>query len=159
MATPPDPLAPPPLDVTDALSYLDAVKHHFQNEPQVYNRFLDIMKEFKRGLIDTLGVILRVSQLFHKHRVLFQAFNIFLPLGYRIAFSKNPEEPHRITVTTPMGTTTQTLVDEKPFQSTKLEPKVEPEECTVILRRSSRSRNGRPGRFRSKLEPKAEPEE
>jgi histone deacetylase complex regulatory component SIN3 len=36
-----------PLNVTDALSYLDAVKVQFQDEPDVYNRFLDIMKEFK----------------------------------------------------------------------------------------------------------------
>jgi paired amphipathic helix protein Sin3a len=36
-----------PLNVTDALSYLDAVKHQFQDRPDVYNRFLDIMKDFK----------------------------------------------------------------------------------------------------------------
>ncbi len=36
-----------PLDVTDALSYLDAVKVQFQEKPDVYNRFLDIMKDFK----------------------------------------------------------------------------------------------------------------
>lgn len=36
-----------PLNVTDALSYLDAVKNQFQNQPEVYNRFLDIMKDFK----------------------------------------------------------------------------------------------------------------
>lgn len=36
-----------PLNVTDALSYLDAVKIQFQDKPDVYNRFLDIMKDFK----------------------------------------------------------------------------------------------------------------
>ena len=36
-----------PLNVTDALSYLDAVKIQFHDQPDVYNRFLDIMKEFK----------------------------------------------------------------------------------------------------------------
>ena len=36
-----------PLNVKDALSYLDAVKVKFQEQPDVYNRFLDIMKEFK----------------------------------------------------------------------------------------------------------------
>lgn len=35
------------LKVEDALSYLDQVKFKFGNEPQVYNDFLDIMKEFK----------------------------------------------------------------------------------------------------------------
>lgn len=31
----------------DALSYLDQVKVQFAGEPQVYNQFLDIMKDFK----------------------------------------------------------------------------------------------------------------
>ena len=38
---------PRPLNVTDALSYLDAVKVQFQDKPDVYNHFLDIMKDFK----------------------------------------------------------------------------------------------------------------
>jgi paired amphipathic helix protein Sin3a len=36
-----------PLNVRDALSYLDQVKVQFQDHPDVYNRFLDIMKDFK----------------------------------------------------------------------------------------------------------------
>lgn len=36
-----------PLNVMDALSYLDAVKNQFNDQPDVYNHFLDIMKEFK----------------------------------------------------------------------------------------------------------------
>jgi paired amphipathic helix protein Sin3a len=36
-----------PLNVKDALSYLDQVKVQFQNQPDVYNHFLDIMKDFK----------------------------------------------------------------------------------------------------------------
>lgn len=35
------------LKVEDALSYLDLVKFKFGDQPQVYNDFLDIMKEFK----------------------------------------------------------------------------------------------------------------
>ena len=36
-----------PLNVTDALTYLDEVKIQFEGQPDVYNQFLDIMKEFK----------------------------------------------------------------------------------------------------------------
>lgn len=36
-----------PLNVTDALGYLDCVKQQFANQTDVYNRFLDIMKDFK----------------------------------------------------------------------------------------------------------------
>ena len=35
------------LKVEDALQYLDLVKKQFKDQPEVYNQFLDIMKEFK----------------------------------------------------------------------------------------------------------------
>ena len=35
------------LKVEDALAYLDQVKMKFEKQPQIYNQFLDIMKEFK----------------------------------------------------------------------------------------------------------------
>uniref|UniRef100_A0A7N8X618 Paired amphipathic helix protein Sin3b n=1 Tax=Mastacembelus armatus TaxID=205130 RepID=A0A7N8X618_9TELE len=73
----------------DALSYLDQVKIRFANEPGIYNKFLDIMKEFKSQSIDTPGVINRVSQLFHGHPDLVLGFNAFLPPGYRIEVPKN----------------------------------------------------------------------
>ena len=38
------------LNVTDALSYLDAVKQVFIDQPTVYNSFLDTMKDFKGQL-------------------------------------------------------------------------------------------------------------
>jgi paired amphipathic helix protein Sin3a len=43
----PSPEVNRPLNVTDALSYLDAVKNQFNDNPDVYNQFLDIMKDFK----------------------------------------------------------------------------------------------------------------
>ncbi|KAL4069818.1 hypothetical protein V8B97DRAFT_2104708 [Scleroderma yunnanense] len=96
-----------PLNVTDALTYLDAVKVQFQDKPDVYNNFLDIMKDFKSEVIDTPGVIERVSMLFHGNPALIQGFNTFLPPGYRIEISSDPRDPNIITVTTPMGVTTQ----------------------------------------------------
>ncbi|TRM60347.1 hypothetical protein BD626DRAFT_549673 [Schizophyllum amplum] len=61
------------------------------------------MKEFKSQLIDTPGVIKRVSQLFNGHPMLIQGFNTFLPVGYRIECSGDSG----ITVTTPTGTVMQ----------------------------------------------------
>ncbi|KAH0834686.1 hypothetical protein J3R83DRAFT_10212 [Lanmaoa asiatica] len=101
-----------PLNVTDALSYLDAVKVQFQDQPEVYNQFLDIMKDFKSQLIDTPGVIRRVSHLFSGHPMLIQGFNTFLPVGYRIECSTDPQQSTMITVTTPSGTTLQSTRDE-----------------------------------------------
>ena len=77
------------MKVEDALSYLDQVKYKFGNQPQVYNDFLDIMKEFKSQSIDTPGVIARVSQLFRGHPELIVGFNTFLPPGYKIEVQCN----------------------------------------------------------------------
>ncbi|KAJ2473489.1 hypothetical protein GGI02_000807 [Coemansia sp. RSA 2322] len=89
------------LNVSDALSYLDMVKSQFQDRPEVYNQFLEIMKEFKSHAIDTPGVIERVSRLFYGCPSLIQGFNTFLPPGYRIECSDDPSEGVR--VTTPSG--------------------------------------------------------
>ncbi|XP_061381301.1 paired amphipathic helix protein Sin3b isoform X2 [Danaus plexippus] len=93
------PLPAPPaaqfqrLKVEDALSYLDQVKYKFNTQPQVYNDFLDIMKEFKSqtvaSRIDTPGVITRVSNLFKGHPELIVGFNTFLPPGYKIEVQSN----------------------------------------------------------------------
>ncbi len=90
--------------LNDALSYLDQVKVRFVHQPDVYNQFLDIMKEFKSQAIDTPGVIDRVSSLFAGHPELIQGFNTFLPPGYRIECGTR-DDPNAIRVTTPMGTT------------------------------------------------------
>jgi len=93
----------------------------------VYNRFLDIMKDFKSqayvspidilnqnftganfSSIDTPGVINRVSELFAGHPNLIQGFNTFLPPGYRIECG-TAGDPNTIRVTTPMGTTVQSI--------------------------------------------------
>jgi len=72
------------LRVEDALMYLDQVKMEFGDQPQIYNRFLDIMKTFKSQQIDTPGVIRQVSSLFQGNKRLVLGFNTFLPEGYKI---------------------------------------------------------------------------
>jgi paired amphipathic helix protein Sin3a len=99
--------------LNDALSYLDQVKVRFSEHPDVYNRFLDIMKDFKSQAIDTPGVIERVSNLFNGHPALIQGFNTFLPPGYRIECGTD-DNPDAIRVTTPSGTMTQSL-QSRPF--------------------------------------------
>ena len=74
-----------PLNVKDALSYLEQVKVQFSSRPDVYNHFLDIMKDFKSQAIDTPGVIQRVTTLFQGFPTLIQGFNTFLPHGYKLS--------------------------------------------------------------------------
>ncbi|KAF2203738.1 hypothetical protein GQ43DRAFT_389344 [Delitschia confertaspora ATCC 74209] len=100
--------------LNDALSYLDQVKVQFADHPDVYNRFLDIMKDFKSGAIDTPGVIERVSSLFAGNPNLIQGFNTFLPPGYKIECGTNGD-PNAIRVTTPMGTMVSTIPPPRPL--------------------------------------------
>ncbi|KAJ1563854.1 Transcriptional regulatory protein sin3, partial [Nowakowskiella sp. JEL0078] len=88
---------PRPLNVKDALSYLDLVKGEFPDCPEVYNKFLEIMKDFKSQAIDTPGVIQRVSSLFRGHPQLIIGFNTFLPPGYKIEPTNNPNDPVKVT--------------------------------------------------------------
>ncbi|KAL5533623.1 hypothetical protein ACEPAG_83 [Sanghuangporus baumii] len=74
------------LDIEDALGYLDALKARFLDKrPDVYNTFLDTMKDFMLGVIDTPGVMDRISSLLRGHNDLIQEFNKFLPPGYTIS--------------------------------------------------------------------------
>ncbi|KAF2468258.1 uncharacterized protein BDR25DRAFT_291033 [Lindgomyces ingoldianus] len=100
--------------LNDALSYLDQVKVQFADHPDVYNRFLDIMKDFKSSAIDTPGVIERVSMLFTGNPNLIQGFNTFLPPGYKIECGTGGD-PNAIRVTTPMGSSISTMPVPRPF--------------------------------------------
>lgn len=86
------------LKVEDALSYLDLVKYKFGSKPQVYNDFLDIMKEFKSQSIDTPGVIERVSSLFKGFPELIVGFNTFLPPGYKIEVQRSEQGGYAFSV-------------------------------------------------------------
>ena len=79
------------LKVEDALAYLEKVKIQFSDQLSVYNKFLDIMKEFKAQTIDTGEVITGVSGLFRGHKDLILGFNTFLPPGYNIRVTENAE--------------------------------------------------------------------
>ena len=71
-------------NIGDILRYIDEVKHKFRNRPQVYDKFMDIFKQFRYQSIDTDGVVAQVSQLFVGHPELIVGFNVFLPPGYKI---------------------------------------------------------------------------
>ncbi|XP_022900635.2 paired amphipathic helix protein Sin3a isoform X1 [Onthophagus taurus] len=106
------------LKVEDALSYLDSVKYKFGDKPQVYNDFLDIMKEFKNQSIDTPGVIQRVSNLFNGFPDLIDGFNTFLPPGYKIDVQKN-DRGYAFQVSVSVPRPTGTMVSE-PVQKTAM---------------------------------------
>jgi len=70
--------------VVDAMRYMDRVRELFSDRPPIYMSFLDIMKMFQTGRLDTKGVIREVGRLFHGHEDLLQGFNAFLPKGHTV---------------------------------------------------------------------------
>lgn len=89
------------LILNDALLYLDQVKARYLCHPDKYNDFLDIMKDFKAQLLDTPGVIVRVTSLFEGQEALIMGFNAFLPPGWRIGYSLNGDGAKTLEVTEP----------------------------------------------------------
>ncbi|KAL2523463.1 Paired amphipathic helix protein Sin3-like 2 [Forsythia ovata] len=83
------------LTTNDALTYLKEVKDMFQDQREKYDRFLDVMKDFKAQRIDTTGVIMRVKELFKGHPNLILGFNTFLPRGYEITLTDEEGAPKR----------------------------------------------------------------
>ncbi|KAG0170624.1 Transcriptional regulatory protein sin3 [Apophysomyces sp. BC1021] len=73
-----------PLNVSEALAYLDRVKLQLAGCPDNYEEFLDIMRDFKSDDVNVSGVVQRITHLFRDHPALIAGFNAFLPPGYRI---------------------------------------------------------------------------
>lgn len=69
----------------DAISFLDQVKLTFINQPQVFNAFLDILKEVREKIsIDVSDTVVRVFHLLRDHQELVNGFFRFIPVGRRI---------------------------------------------------------------------------
>ncbi|CAN6801239.1 unnamed protein product [Brassica oleracea var. botrytis] len=86
------------LTTNDALSYLKDVKDMFHDQRETYDRFLEVMKDFKALRIDTRGVIARVKELFKGHNHLIYGFNTFLPKEFEITLIEEDEAPSKTTV-------------------------------------------------------------
>ncbi|CAD7696877.1 unnamed protein product [Ostreobium quekettii] len=76
--------AAPGLTTNDALVYLREVKQRFNHRKDVYDAFLDVMKDFKAQRIDIATVIGSVKDLLKGHNDLILGFNTFLPKGSEI---------------------------------------------------------------------------
>ncbi|RCH92037.1 Transcriptional regulatory protein sin3 [Rhizopus stolonifer] len=150
---------PRPLNVKDALTYLDKVKATFASQADVYSRFLDIMKDFKSQMIDTPGVIERVSSLFRGHPTLVSGFNTFLPPGYCIECSVDDQERNVIKVTTPSGTTciteNEALVlssDSSPVEHPSTKTPVEFNQAITYVNKIKTRFSNRPDTYKKFLE-------
>jgi hypothetical protein len=91
----------PTLD--DALSYVERVKAQFDTQPDVYKKFLDILRDWQAGNTDVPGVTGKISTLFSGDPELVRGFPTFLPEGYHIELITNNDLDDTIRVTPPLG--------------------------------------------------------
>ncbi|CAD7699293.1 unnamed protein product [Ostreobium quekettii] len=82
----------PGLTTNDALVYLREVKQRFNHRKDVYDAFLDVMKDFKAQRIDIATVIRSVKDLLKGHNDLILGFNTFLPKGSEITMAPERRE-------------------------------------------------------------------
>ncbi|AEE30796.1 putative transcription regulator Others family [Arabidopsis thaliana] len=75
----------PKATVDDAYAYIRTVKSTFHNDPDKYDDFMAIMKNFKARKIDRNTCIEEVKELLKGHRDLISGFNAFLPKCLEIA--------------------------------------------------------------------------
>jgi len=67
-----------------AFSYLAEVKAQFEDKPEVYNRFVEILGEYQEQKIDVEGTIAQAGELFREHPALLERLALFLPAGYKL---------------------------------------------------------------------------
>ncbi|AAB61109.1 F20P5.23 gene product [Arabidopsis thaliana] len=75
------------LTTTDALDFLHLVKTKYQDNREIYDSFLTIMKDFRGQRAKTCDVISKVKELFKGQPELLLGFNTFLPTGFEITLS------------------------------------------------------------------------
>ncbi|KIJ54306.1 hypothetical protein M422DRAFT_25232 [Sphaerobolus stellatus SS14] len=77
----------PRLTEQDAMSYISMIRETYMFQPYVYNNFIDIMRDFRAGIIPAERVMEQISELFRGNAMLINGFNAFLPPGYSIQTS------------------------------------------------------------------------
>jgi hypothetical protein len=80
---------PPPALNSPAVAYLKQVKGRFADQPEVYKRFTDTLKDWENQAIDNAGLVERVLDLFAGHPDLIQTFRIFLRPGWDVHNDQN----------------------------------------------------------------------
>ncbi|MFS7995035.1 putative transcription regulator Others family [Helianthus anomalus] len=78
------------LTVSDAQRCLKSIREKLT--PEDYHEFLDIMKDFKEGRLDRLGVKEKVIKLCGTHQELLALFNIYLPEREKITFPQAADD-------------------------------------------------------------------
>ncbi|OBT57880.1 hypothetical protein VE04_02110, partial [Pseudogymnoascus sp. 24MN13] len=85
-------------DMSGTFSYVDQVMLQFADQPNNYNTFLQILRDYRSQVIGYPVMASRMSKLFAGHPNLIPGFNIYLPAEYRIECSST-NDPNTICAT------------------------------------------------------------
>ncbi|KAF5390047.1 hypothetical protein D9757_003896 [Collybiopsis confluens] len=65
-----------------AIRYIHAVQDRYPDNPEVFDEFLDIIRDGNENRVDLSTTILRLEELFEGNQQLVEGFNAFLPGAY-----------------------------------------------------------------------------
>jgi len=75
----PNPQKKPPVEFDHAINYVNKIKLRFQNQPDIYKSFLDILHIYQKEQKSIKEVYEQVASLFRQHPDLLEEFTQFLP--------------------------------------------------------------------------------
>ncbi|KAJ4874708.1 Paired amphipathic helix (PAH2) superfamily protein [Raphanus sativus] len=79
----------------DAYEYIYTVRDHFQDNREIYDTFLKVLKDFHSDRIGPSDVISMMIELFKGHQHLLLGFNKFLPEGSKITLESDQTLPKK----------------------------------------------------------------
>ncbi|KAL1213691.1 Paired amphipathic helix protein Sin3-like 4 [Cardamine amara subsp. amara] len=86
------------LTTDDAFAFLMLVKVKYQDKREIYDRFLEILKDFKAQRANTCDVISKVKELFKGQQELLLGFNTFLPEDSHIHPEEDDQTPPKMSM-------------------------------------------------------------
>ncbi|KAL5132699.1 Paired amphipathic helix protein Sin3-like 1 [Glycine soja] len=80
------------ITIMDALQYIKEVQCAFHDNREKFDKFMDVMKDYKFHRIDVGIVVEKMEEILKDHRDLILGFNKFLPKGYEILLLDEGED-------------------------------------------------------------------
>jgi len=95
-------------------SYINQVKATFANQPDIIEKFEQVLRDYRSGRIDSPDVVSRISSLFEGQPELIRGFNIFLPPGYRTEAAGQPLSIPKPQTSPPPSRQLKTTLEDEP---------------------------------------------
>ena len=89
--------SPDDADLTDAMVFLNRIKEDYAGQVHIYDQFLETMRDFKFGKIDSNDVCTRIRVLFKGNPHLIKSFEDYLPNNLKVGGNMRQQTmPHPV---------------------------------------------------------------